>query len=177
MPLPSLTALMNPTASPGSLPIPPELVHSMLQAQPAYVVNRERAATVLDAGFRTADTYAKAKPYLFVGGIIGMVVSSVALTKRRARGAETWALWTAAFLASATTAWVTRPTLGGDKAPAGATPAQIGAYGVVSVIDARRAKLKARDPNFADKVFARFDALPVVKSALDQNPLLKAVAS
>ncbi len=171
-----LPAALAPATSGGGIPIPAEMVKTYLQGQPAYVTNRERAATVLDAGFRTADAYAKAKPFLFVGGLVGMAVSATALTKRRARGAETWVLWTTAFVTSAATAWVTRPT-GAAKAPAGSSAQTQSAFNVVGVIDARRAKLKAQDPNFADKVFARFDALPSVKATLDQNPLLRAVAS
>ncbi len=105
----ALTAPPAPSTTP-SLVDPSTLVKGYLQTQPAYVTNRERAATVLDAGFRTADSYAKAKPFLFVGGLVGMAVSATALTKRRARGAETWVLWTTTFIASAATAWVTRPT-------------------------------------------------------------------
>lgn len=169
MPLPAaLTSLTQAAADPSAM------MKTYLQGQPAFQVNRERAATVLDAGFRTADTYAKAKPFLFVGGLIGMVVSAVALAKRRARGTETVALWSATFVASAATAWVTRPVLAA-KAPPGASAQTQNTFSVLGVIDARRAKLKAQDPNFADKVFARFDGLPVMAEQIRQNPLLKAV--
>ena len=173
--LSNLTSLLPSAQSPSPLD-PSALVKTYLQGQPSYQVNRERAATVLDSGFRVADTYAKAKPFLFVGGLIGMAVSAVALTKRRRRGAETWIFWSTTFVASAATSWFTRPVPTAQAAP-GAPAGTQNTLNVLGIIDARRMQLKAQDPNFADKVFARFDALPSVKAQLDQNPLLKAVAS
>ena len=159
----------------SSLPISPEMVKSLLSGQPAFVVNRERAAAVLDAGFKTADTYNRFKPALFVGGLLGMAGSAYAMTKRHGRGSEAITTWSMVFLASAATAWITRPILGAAKAPPGSSAATQNSFGLLAIIDKRRAVLKAQDPNFADKVFQRFDNLPVVKAQLDTSPLLKAV--
>ncbi len=169
------TAPTGTSSTPSSLPIPPAMIKQLLSGQPAYTVNRERAAAVLDSGFKTADTYNKFKPALFVGGLAGMGVSAFALVKRRGRGSETVTLWTMAFIASAATAWITRPILNATKAPPGSSAAAQDSFGLLAIIDKRRAQLKAQDPNFADKVFARFDQLPVIAAQLDASPLLKAV--
>ncbi len=171
----SAASAASAPAAASSLPIPPAMIKQLLSGQPAYTVNRERAAAVLDSGFKTADTYNKFKPALFVGGLAGMGISTFALMKRRGRGTETVTLWTMAFIASAATAWITRPILNATKAPPGSSAAAQDSFGLLAIIDKRRAQLKAQDPNFADKVFARFDALPVVAAQLDASPLLKAV--
>jgi hypothetical protein len=178
LPLPQITTPNNPTAPAAitsSLPIPATMIKQLLSGQPAYTVNRERAAAVLDAGFKTADTYNRIKPALFVGGLIGMAASVYAMSKRHGRGGEAIATWATVFLASAATAWVTRPIANAAKPPAGSSAAAQNSFGMLAIIDKRRAELKAQDPNFADKVFARFDALPVVAAQLDASPLLKAV--
>lgn len=170
-----LSAALSSLTAPGgstSLPVSPEMVKSLLQGQPAFTVNRERAAAVLDAGFKTYDTYARLRPAIFVSGLVGMGISGLMLYKRRERGGETWIVWAAMFAASTGAAWIARPQP--SVVPAQSTLAGQTTFGILSAIDARRAKLKAADPNFADKVFQRFDALPVVKAQLDTNPLLKA---
>ncbi len=169
----ALTTMMSPPTGGSSLPVPPEMIKSLLSGQPAYTVNRERAAAVLDAGFRSYDFYTKVKPALFVGGLVGMGVSGLAIYKRRGRGTEIWVMWTAAFIASAATAWVARPIA--NAAPPGSSAAAQGTFGLLATIDKRRATLKAQDPNFADKVILRFENLPVVKAQLDSSPLIKAV--
>ncbi len=171
----AMSAMSPSTPGASSLPIPPEMIKQLLSGQPAFTVNRERAAAVLDAGFRFTDGYNKIKPALFIGGLVGMGMSAYSLTKRRARGAETWTFWVAAFGASAVTAWITRPILNAAQAPPGSTATEKATFGLLGIIDKRRATLKARDPAFADKVFARFDQLPVIKAQLDTSPLLKAV--
>ncbi len=168
-----LLDLLKPAAG-AAIPNSGDVVKNMLRSQPAYVDNRERAAVILDTGFRASDTYAKAKPFLFAAALVGMAVSGTALVKRRSRGAETITLWSASFLASAATAWVTRPAFGAAKPPANATEAQKSNFRLLQMIDQRRAVLKAQDPNFADKVFARFEAIPSIKASLDTSPLLKA---
>ncbi len=169
----SLLDLLKPAAG-GTLPSQSDVVKNVLRNQPAYVDNRERAAVILDTGFRASDTYTKAKPFLFAAALVGMALSGTALYKRRERGAETITLWSAGFLASAATAWVTRPAFGAPKPPANATEAQKSNFRLLQMIDQRRAVLRAQDPQFADKVFARFEAIPSVKAGLDSSPLLKA---
>jgi hypothetical protein len=171
-----LMSLLTSATSGGASPVPGpgDLVKNVLRGQPAYVENRERAAVVLDTGFRVADGYAKAKPFIFVGALVGMGVSGTALVKRRSRGAETVTLWSAVFLVSAISAWITRPALGAQKLPVNATEAQKSNFKLLQMIDQRRATLKSRDPNFADKVFTRFEEIPSVKAGLESSPLLKA---
>ncbi len=173
--MPSITDLIPAAASVAANPATAQaaLVKTALQSQPAYVTNRERAAVVLDTGFRVSDGYTKAKPFLFVGALIGAAVSSTALYKRHRRGSETVVLWSATFLASVATAWITRPTIG-SRAPANASAAQKQNLALVDMIDRRRATLRAQDPNFADKAFARFESIPSIKAGLDSSPLLKA---
>ncbi len=173
-PLMNLLTSATSGGAPASPLDPSSMVKNVLRGQPAYVENRERAAVVLDTGFRVADGYAKAKPFIFAGALIGMGVSGTALVKRRSRGAETITLWSAVFLASAVSAWITRPALGAKQLPANATEAQKSNFKLLQMIDQRRATLKARDPNFADKVFTRFEEIPSVKAGLESSPLLKA---
>lgn len=155
----------------GSLPIPPDMLRNFLRAQPAYNEQRERAAVVLDQGFAAYDAWQGIKPTLFVGGLIGMAASAYAMHKRKGRGHETWVLYGATFLASAAAAWVARPGTS-PTAPPGVDGAD--GFNVVSAIDARRAKLKAQNPAFADQVFNRLAALPGVQGPLDANPIVKA---
>ncbi len=173
--MPSITDLIPAAASVAANPANAQatLVKTALQSQPAYVTNRERAAVILDTGFRASDGYTKAKPFIFVASLITAAMSSAALYKRHKRGSETIVLWSATFLASVATAWVTRPTIG-SKAPANASLQQKQNLALIDMIDRRRATLRAQDPQFADKAFARFEAIPSIKAGLDSSPLLKA---
>jgi hypothetical protein len=140
----------------------------LLQGDPAVQVNKERAAVVLDTGFRIYDTYNSARPWIFAGGLAGTALSGFMLYKRRSKSPETVAWWMASLVVSASVAWFTRP-----QAPA-ATPAGTSnaTATLLGMIDARRAQLKAEDPNFPGDVYARFEALPVVQANL--SPAVKA---
>jgi len=164
-----LNRLLPSVSAPvGGSPVPPQLLRSYLRQQPAYNNNRERAAVVIGQGLAIYDTWVSLKPALFIAGLVGMAVSGTALYKRRSKGSEAWALYGASFLASAATAWATRP---GPSAPAGADSHQ---FDVVAAIDAKRASMHAQNPNFADDVFERVYEMPGVHQELDANPLVKA---
>jgi hypothetical protein len=104
------------------------LLNSAAQAaadQPLVQQNRARLAAVLDAGYGALDFYAKAQPFLFVGGCLGALASGMALAKRRGVG-EAYPLYLGAGLASAAVAWFTRPAALRAAVPPpapGATPA------------------------------------------------------
>ena len=157
----------------SSVPIAPGTLRMFLRAQPAYVDNRERAAVVLDQGFKAYDTYVAYKTPIFVASLLNAALSMWMLKQRRKRGPEAVALWSANLVASLGVAYVTRP---GTTAPppAGMSKEDAREFGVVSVIDARRAALKKTNPAFADRVFERMTSLPGIKEPLDANPLVKA---
>lgn len=139
-----------------------------LQGDQAVQVNKERAAVVLDTGFRIYDGWVAARPWIFAGSLAGTALSGFMLYKRRTKSPETVAWWLASLVVSAGVAWVTRPQ------PAAATPAGTSSATatLLGMIDARRAELKATDPAFPGDVYARFEALPVVQANL--SPAVKA---
>ncbi len=157
----------------GSSPVSPELLRGFLRQQPAYNDNRERAAVVLDQGFQVYDAWVKAKPAIFIGGLVGMALSGAALAKRRGSGPEAWAVYLATFTLSAAGAWVARPG-GTPPAPPGTMPGEMSDYGVVAAIDKKRVQLKQTNPYFADEVFNRLANAPGVREQLNANPLVKA---
>jgi hypothetical protein len=169
-----LSKVLGTNASGGiNIPIPPETLRTYLRAQPAYVDNRERAAVVLDQGFKVYDTLAEYRTPIFLGAALNLVFSLYMLKKRRNQGPEAVALWSASAAASAGLAWMTRPGVTGTP-PAGTPKDQIGDFGIVSMVDKKRAELKQRNPGFADDVFRRLSSLPGIKEPLDSNPLVKA---
>ncbi len=157
----------------GSLPIPPSALRAFLRSQPAYVDNRERAAVVLDQGFKAYDGYVRAKPYLFFGSLISGAFSGYALYKRRKRGTEAVVLHSANLIASIVVAFVTRPGTT-PPAPPGTPPQDVASAGVIAALDKKRAALKAQDPQFADHVFNRLAAMPGVREQLSASPLVAA---
>jgi hypothetical protein len=157
----------------GSAPVSPDLLRGFLRQQPAYIDNRERAAVVLDQGFQVYDAWTKAKPAIFIGGLIGMALSGVALYKRRRTGPEAWAMYAASFAASAAATWVARPGTS-TPPPPGTLPGEMGAFAVVDAIDKKRAELKRSNPYFADQIFMRLADTPGVREQLNANPLVKA---
>lgn len=161
------------TGSVGSIPIAPDTLRMFLRAQPAYSDNRERAAVVLDQGFKVYDTVAEYQMPIFLGAALNLVFSLYMLKKRRNHGPEAVALWSASAVASAGLAWISRPGVMGTP-PAGTPKDQIGDYGIVSMVDKKRAALKQRNPAFADDVFRRLSGLPGIREPLDANPLVKA---
>jgi hypothetical protein len=158
--------------SSASFPIPPKTLQLYLRSQPAYADNRERAAVVLDQGFKAYDGYMRAKPFIFAGALANAAFSGWMLKQRRKHGAETVTLWSTSLVVSLVAAFITRPGLSG--APPGSSMQQAADYGVVAAIDRRRTALRQRDPMFADKVFTRLTQLPGIKEPLDANPLVKA---
>lgn len=157
----------------GSAPVSPDLLRGFLRQQPAYMDNRERAAVVLDQGFQVYDAWVRAKPAVFIGGLIGMAVSGAALYKRRKSGPESWAVYLTTFALSAAATYVARPGTV-EPPPPGTSPDEMGAYAVLSAIDKKRAQLKAVNPRFADQVFMRLAQTPGVREQLNANPLVKA---
>lgn len=157
----------------GSAPVSPQLLRGFLRQQPAYNDNRERAAVVLDQGFQVYDAWVKAKPAIFIGGLIGMALSGTALYKRRKTGPEAWAVYLTTFVVSATGAWVARPG-SSPPPPPGTLPSEMGDYGVLTAIDKKRTELKASNPYFADQVFNRLANVPGVREQLNASPLVKA---
>ncbi len=160
-------------ASSGSIPIPPDALRTYLRSQPAYNDNRERAAVVLDQGFRAYDAYVKAKPYLFVGSLISGAFSGYALYKRRKKGTEAVVLHSANLVISMAVAFITRP--GTTPTPPPGTSAQDAAgFNVVATLDAKRKELKKTNPLFADQVFNRLAQMPGIREQLANAPLVRA---
>jgi hypothetical protein len=153
-------------------PISPDILRNFLRGQPAYNDNRERAAVVLDTGFKAYDTYAAARPFLFWGSLATAAFSGYALWKRKKKGAEAVTMWTTLMLGSVVTAYVTRP----PAKPAPPAPGQPAppAGGVVAMLDGMRAKRRAADPQWADKVYQRLADTPGVREQMDSLPILKA---
>ncbi len=120
---------------------------------PAVQQAKARLGVVAHDGYAALDTYRAARPYLFVGGLLGVVASVYVLTKRRQVG-EAWALYTATALGSAAVAWVTRP-----GTTAAAVAAQTGpnapAGGLMATLDSRAQSLAAQDPQFAARALGR----------------------
>jgi hypothetical protein len=161
------------SATGGSIPIPPDVLRSYLRSQPAYNDNRERAAVVLGQGFGIYDGYVKAKPFLFAGSLASAAFSGFALYKRHKKGAEAITLHSANLVASLIVAYLTRPGTT-PPAPAGTSSGDVAGYNVIAGLDKKRAALKAKDPQFADKVFARLAQMPGVREQLAASPLVAA---
>ncbi len=157
----------------GSAPVSPDLLRGFLRQQPAYMDNRERAAVVLDQGFQVYDAWVKAKPAVFIGGLVGMAVSGAALYKRRKTGPESWAVYLTTFALSAAAAYTARPGTT-NPPPPGTAASEMSAYAVVDAIDKKRAQMRAVNPYFADQVFMRLAETPGVREQLNANPLVKA---
>lgn len=172
--MPSLSSLMallpsGASGAPtGSSPVSPDLLRSYLRSQPAYKVNRERAAVIIREGLGIYDAWATAKPIIFIGGLVGMALSGAAIYRRRQSAKEAMVLYSGTFLVSALAAWVARPI----SPPANAPP---GYGGAIAAIDEKRAALTAEDPNWADETYQELAEMPGIEQDLDANPLLKAV--
>jgi len=154
--------------------VSPTDLRTFLRATPSYNVNRDRAGAVISDGFAAYDTYEKFRPYLFIASLIGMAGSAYALKKRHRIGTEAYVTYITTFLASATTAYITRPGTS-PALPPGATADEKSEAGFVHFIDTRVAKHRAEDPQFADKAFARFVAMPGVREQWAvTDPLIQA---
>ena len=150
---------------------------SLVNRSPSVTLYRERAAAALHDGMAAYDTYSALRPWLFYSSILGMIASGYMLYKRRKIGSEAIALYSLTFAVSAATAWFTAPWGAAAKAQAGlppGTPAgDAGGAGLMGYLDQRVAKLKAADPQFADKTIKRFIAMPGVKEEVGKlDPIL-----
>ncbi len=167
-----LSKLVHGTAGMSDIPIAPNTLRTFLRAQPAYSDNRERAAVVLDQGFKAYDTYVEYKTPLFFASVLNFAFSLYMLKRRRSHGPEAAALWSISAVASAGVAWFTRP--GTTAAPPANLPKdQMTDFGIVATIDKKREALRLKNPGFADDVFRRLTSLPGIKEPLDANPLVK----
>lgn len=154
-------------------PIAPDALRMFLRAQPAYVDNRERAAVVLDKGFKVYDFFNAYRTPIFVASVLGAIGSGVMLKRRRNHGSEAVALWSLSLAACVGAAWFTRPGVV-PAAPADLPADQKGDFNVVAAIDHERASMHASNPNFADDTFNRLANLPGIREPLAQNPLVRA---
>jgi hypothetical protein len=130
----------------GTPGLMPAAVNALVPATP-----RRRAAVVAHDGYLAVDTWVKVQPAVFVGGLVGMAVSGMALWGRRRTGPEAWALYVGMFAASATAAWTARPQSPAPVAagaPAPATP-------LMAWLDARAAKLDKTEPGWDAAALAR----------------------
>ncbi len=146
----------------------------------AVKVNRARIAAVANLGYSYLDTYQRAKPSLFILGLAGTTISSMALAKRR-KNPEAVALYSILAVVSIATAWFTRPDLL-KSAAAKATPPESNpnAPGAVKSsltwADNRVAKLTARQPGWEGATLTRLigdfgsgTIPPGVKTLLTRN--------
>ncbi len=145
----------------------PTSVRSSLRNNAGFVQNRDRAGALVHDGFAVADGYQAARPWIFAGSLITGAASGYGLWKRRSRGPETIAFYSVGLVVSAALAWLTRPQ---QAPPPALTPSAPEDSAVVTWLDQRVATLRAEDPAFADKVFARAVALPSVRDAWDATP-------
>lgn len=74
-----------------------------------FLQNRARAAAVTQMAYNGMALYTQWQPFLFMASLSGALGSAYLLYARRARGAETVALWSVAALAAAGVAYFTRP--------------------------------------------------------------------
>jgi hypothetical protein len=155
--------------------ISPSSVRALARSNPSYNQNRERAAVVLHDGFSTWDTYVEIRPALFVLSLMGMVGSAWVGYNRRDKGWESVALYSTGFVASAVTAWITRPGAFGGAATASEEEAQAGG-GMVGYLDNRAQEIKLREPNFVDVAFTRLIRSPGVAPSWQKiDPVIQAV--
>jgi hypothetical protein len=153
--------------------VPPDLVRQSLRQSPAYVQNRERAAYVMDVALGYWDTYVAARPFMLWGGLAGAALSATMLYKRQGQEAKT--LWTISLVVNLIVAYLGSPLfMAGGKVPANVPPQDQQGAGVLASIDAGVAARKARDPAFADRVWARVATMPGIREQMAANPLLRA---
>lgn len=129
--------------APGVLPT---ALNTFVPATP-----RRRAAVVAHDGYEVVDTWVKVQPAVFVGGLIGMAVSGMALWGRRRAGPEAWAMYVGMFGASAAAAWTARPQTPAPVAPGAPAPATP----LMAWLDARAAKLDKTEPGWDAQALAR----------------------
>jgi len=125
----------------------------------SVTTNRARIAAVANLGYSYLDTYQVMKPGLFVAGVAGTILGSIALSKRR-KVPEAVALYALLTTFSAATAWFTRPDLlksaAAKAAPPESNPNAPGAVkSTLAWTDARVAKLSARQPGWEGATLTR----------------------
>ncbi len=158
--------------------VSPTDVRNALRTNSAYTVNRDRAAALAQKGLDAYDAYQSAKPFLFWGSIAGLLASGYMFEKRgrRTKNKEAMLLYGGVFTVCAATAWFTRP--GGETVPADApkgTPAS-GDGALIGWVDGTVKKLKASDPDFADRTFGRLVNMPGINTQFKKmDPLIQAV--
>ena len=134
-------------------------VSAAITADPTAVQDRSRAAALVDAGYGAVDTYARMQPFLFVASTVGLLISGMALAKRR-KNPEAVALYATTAILSGVTAFLTRPDfLRPAPTPAAAatatTPAMAGA---LSWLDNRVAARSAQQPGWESATWNRLAA-------------------
>ncbi len=119
----------------------PNFINAVVPATP-----RRRAAVLVHDGYVAGDTWVKAKPAVFIGGLAGMALSLGAMYLRRGKGVESLAMYAGTFAASAGLAWVARPGANGAVSP-GASP---NLDKMTAWLDARAAKLDKSEPGWQE---------------------------
>lgn len=133
----------------------------------------ERVAVLLKIGLDGYDSWQRAKPVLFWGGMVGAAVSAAALYKRR-RTPEAYPLYVATLVASLAAVWVGRPGAR-TAAPAPGQPAPAGP-GLLGWVDAKRAEFAARDPQWVRTTIDRARRNPEVRPLIEATPILSLIA-
>jgi hypothetical protein len=126
---------------------------SSVGSTPAVQQTRARLGVVAHDGYAALDTYRAWQPVIFGASLVGLAVSVYALVKRKQVG-EALVLYSATAVASAATAWVTRPWSSAASAAVASDP-NASSGGVMAMLDARAAALAAQDPQFAAKSLGR----------------------
>jgi uncharacterized membrane protein len=160
--------------------VPPDTVRSALRQQPEYVINRNRAAAVVQTGFSYYDTYKKFQPAIFGGACVGAILSALALYKRRKIAPEAKILYTSSCLVCTAVAWFTRPDAlragSGVPADAPAGTEKSTDSNLVTWVDQKVEQLSAENPNFADVTIKRLVSMPGIATQFKKmNPVIRAV--
>jgi hypothetical protein len=152
----------------------PNDIRTLRRSIPGYEVNRDRAAVVIDRGFKYYERYEKLRPWIFLTALIGMG-STGYLWYRRRRVFEAHPVYGGTFLASAAAAWVTRPrpapkpaAEGGPSVP-GYQP-ESKPHPFVAYLDTKAQEEKLKDPQFTDKTFKRLMETDAIDDTWEETP-------
>lgn len=133
-------------------------VSSVVATNPTFLLNRERLAAVAQMGYNGAALYATWQPALFLFSVSGAIASGYMLWKRRSKGGESVALWTAATLSSLGVAYFTRPAFMRPdpvNPPAG-TPTAMD--GIFAYLDQKAANYSYYTPGWEGQVLTQLAA-------------------
>lgn len=155
--------------------IPPDVLRTYLQQQPAYVSYRRRTAAGLQTGFDTWDTYLRWRPTIFWSSLLAAVGSAAMLYGRRKRGPEAWGAWAASAALNSTVAFLTRPT-DATRAADDAKGAPGGPNPVLAYLDAKAEHYDRTQPDFPDSTYHRLVNLPGMREQWQQLPALAKAA-